>query len=331
MSLSVSIIIPVYNVAPYIEDCLQSVMQQTYQGNMECLIVDDCGTDDSMVIAEKMIDEYVGPIQFKILHHESNRGLSAARNKGTLQATGEYIYYLDSDDEITDDCISKLIKQVEANPSIEMVQGNSETIPRSPHYPRKITLFHAASNEAVRDCYYQYEQTPCTAWNKLIRRDFLIKHQLWFKAGILYEDLLWSFYLTKHLTNVCFEFEVTYYHHVRPGSIMTGTEKATAGTHFLKVYHEIQTNLSLGYENNEFDYYANRFCYIYLRYIRFIPEFRDEYRLYWTKAREYHNIGACIRLAISKFLGEFYGGWLVWALMKRIARPSLLLYDIRRI
>lgn len=63
--MDVSIIIPVYNVAPYIEDCLNSVMRQTYQGSMECLIIDDCGTDNSIAIAEQMIASYNGPIQFR--------------------------------------------------------------------------------------------------------------------------------------------------------------------------------------------------------------------------------------------------------------------------
>ena len=128
-ALKVSIIIPVYNVAPYIGDCLQSVMRQTYAGSMECLLVDDCGEDDSMAIVERMIAEYNanlnanlnegGGIQFRILHHERNRGLSAARNTGTFAAVGEYLYYLDSDDEITDDCIEKLMQRVMENPDIE--------------------------------------------------------------------------------------------------------------------------------------------------------------------------------------------------------------------
>ena len=67
--MKLSIIIPVYQVAPYIEDCLRSVMRQTYQGAMECLIVDDCGTDDSIAIAERVIASYDGPIVFQILHH----------------------------------------------------------------------------------------------------------------------------------------------------------------------------------------------------------------------------------------------------------------------
>lgn len=54
----VSIIIPVYNVAPYIEGCLKSVMRQTVAGPMECLLVDDCGSDESISIAERMIAEY---------------------------------------------------------------------------------------------------------------------------------------------------------------------------------------------------------------------------------------------------------------------------------
>lgn len=99
--MKLSIVIPVFNVAPYIADCLRSVMRQTYTGSMECLIVDDCGTDDSIAIAKQMIADYKGPIRFQILHHEWNRGLSAARNTGTEAATGEYLYYLDSDDEIT--------------------------------------------------------------------------------------------------------------------------------------------------------------------------------------------------------------------------------------
>ncbi len=85
--VKVSIIIPVYNVAPYIGECLQSVMQQSYKGDVECILVDDCGLDESIVIAEQMIKEYNenegrrtkddnvrGRIRFRILHHERNRG-----------------------------------------------------------------------------------------------------------------------------------------------------------------------------------------------------------------------------------------------------------------
>ena len=66
----VSIVIPVYNVAFYIEECVQSVIIQTYSGAMECIIVDDCGTDDSINIAKRAITAYNGPICFKIIHRK---------------------------------------------------------------------------------------------------------------------------------------------------------------------------------------------------------------------------------------------------------------------
>ena len=67
--MQVSIIIPVYNVETYIEKCLQSVADQTFNGEMECLIIDDCGQDNSASIAEQFISNYGGDIHFQIFHH----------------------------------------------------------------------------------------------------------------------------------------------------------------------------------------------------------------------------------------------------------------------
>ncbi len=170
--MDVSIIIPVYNVAPYIEDCLWCVMCQTYIGPIECLIVDDCGTDESILIAERMIEKYEGPILFKILHHGHNRGLSAARNTGMEKAVGEYIFFIDSDDVITADCLEKMMAVVQDNPEVELVQGTSLRISGENHiyWPEKIKLTHAYTNEAVRRCRYMGKQLNDPAWNKLIKR-----------------------------------------------------------------------------------------------------------------------------------------------------------------
>ena len=93
----VTIVIPVYQVSEYVERCVCSVMAQSYP-YLECIIVDDATQDDSIVKCEQLIAAYKGPIRFRILHHGQNRGLSAARNTGTKVATGDYLYYLDSDD-----------------------------------------------------------------------------------------------------------------------------------------------------------------------------------------------------------------------------------------
>ncbi len=119
----ISIVIPVYNVEPYIADCLKSVMRQTYQGPMECIVVNDACTDKSMTIAKELIAGYEGPIVFKVLRHEKNRGLSAARNMGTVAATGDYLFYVDSDDYLSDDCLEVLARPLHEKP-YDMVVGN---------------------------------------------------------------------------------------------------------------------------------------------------------------------------------------------------------------
>ena len=81
-AITISVVMPVYNVAPYVERCLLSVMQQTRPAE-ECLIIDDASTDNSIALCERLIANYDGPTRFTILHHDHNRGLSAARNTGT--------------------------------------------------------------------------------------------------------------------------------------------------------------------------------------------------------------------------------------------------------
>lgn len=83
--MKVSIIIPTYNVENYIEDCLRSVMSQTFT-DYECIVVDDFCKDNSIKVAEKVIADYHGEAIFKIIRHESNRGASAARNTGIKAA-----------------------------------------------------------------------------------------------------------------------------------------------------------------------------------------------------------------------------------------------------
>lgn len=116
---AISILIPVYKVEKYIARCLHSVMAQTYTGDMECIIVDDCGTDNSIAIAEQLIADYNGSIAFKILHHEHNRGLAAARNTAVNAAKGEFIIHLDSDDWVEPNMVEELVKkQIETNADI---------------------------------------------------------------------------------------------------------------------------------------------------------------------------------------------------------------------
>ena len=87
--MKVSIIVPIYNVEKYVVNCIQSVMNQTYTGCIECILVDDYSPDDSIKLIENELKRYDGNVVFKILHHERNRGLSGARNTGIKASTGD--------------------------------------------------------------------------------------------------------------------------------------------------------------------------------------------------------------------------------------------------
>ena len=270
---------PVYNVAPYVERCLLSVMQQTRPAE-ECLIIDDASTDNSVALCERLIANYDGPTRFTILHHDHNRGLSAARNTGTDAATGTYIYYVDSDDEMTTDCLEKLAAPVEQDDSIEMVMGdyNLDTSAmkdwrhqlRRKHgtpQPRFMqdTPLELKSNEEIRNWFYKGKiARPICVWNKLLKLSFIKENQLYNKEGRLYEDTLWTYNLMRCLNHVAFVHEVTYIYYRRPGSICTGTEYDEQLRHRGYNYREIAENIVPCERLEETMRWHKSFCFFYI-------------------------------------------------------------------
>ena len=103
--MKLSIIIPVYNVEKYLESCILSVLKQSEINDTEIILVDDCGKDDSINIAKRIVKEYSVNYNIKIVFHTHNQGLSAARNTGVKNATGDYVFFLDSDDELPENTI----------------------------------------------------------------------------------------------------------------------------------------------------------------------------------------------------------------------------------
>lgn len=234
----ISIIIPVYNVEPYITDCLQSVMRQTYQGPLECILVDDCGVDKSMAIAEKLIAGYDGPIEFKILHHERNRGLSAARNTGMGAATGEYVYFLDSDDWISDDCIEKLIKPLQKE-RFDIVVGDYEMVGQLPYF-LELSYPEGAYYEKGISKTFCNRGVYVMAWNKLYRKDFLVKNQLLFEEGKVHEDDILVFELSCIEKSFYVVKSVTYYYRIRENSIVTSDDSMKKIVGYLGVFQSVR-------------------------------------------------------------------------------------------
>ncbi len=218
--MKVSIIIPIYNVSKYIIRCLDSVTSQTFR-NIECILVDDCGTDNSVVIAENYIKEYHGPVLFRIIHHKYNRGLSAARNTGIDAAQGDYIFFLDSDDTIVKDCIETLYSLFEKYPDIEFAQGNvlGEDGNISPYGFKHYIPEHTDDKELIFRI--MLSQITTTAWNRLILRSFVLEHKLYFPEGYFTEDMYWGYFIAKYAHSVSFTPKGLYVYYINEGSMMT--------------------------------------------------------------------------------------------------------------
>lgn len=218
----VSVIVPVYNVEAYIEECLTSVANQTAGGDIECIIVDDKGTDRSINIAEQFIESNKGntKVDFKIIYRESNGGLSAARNTGIIAATGEYLYFLDSDDTIVPQCIERLLDLadkyggVDLLPALYLRENNDMQQFGKHSFPE-----FSDDRELIKRSLLDYDKIPVTAANRLVRRELILENKLFFKEGIIHEDNYWTFFLAKYVQRMAFCAEKLYYYRITPGSI----------------------------------------------------------------------------------------------------------------
>jgi len=212
----VSIIIPVYKVEPYILRCVESVLNQTYR-HLEVILVDDCSPDQSMELVINHIQnlEKTKGVAFKLCKHDVNQGLSAARNTGMKVASGDYVYFLDSDDEIVPTCIELLVKGSEHG-SYDVINGDFETVGSSP-IPGFVHNQMSLTNKQDIVRAFVNREIYVTAWNKLVRREVLTG---WgFKEGIIHEDELWSFTLVNRVMSYKNIQEKTYIYYRNSNSI----------------------------------------------------------------------------------------------------------------
>ena len=219
MSL-ISIVLPVYNVEPYIERCLQSVAAQFMTEGIECILVDDCGTDRSIEVAGAFISGYQGKICFRLLHHEHNRGLSAARNTGIRASQGKYVYFLDSDDTITADCMEGFLNIIKEHPDVDLIQGLiGQDSPYMNQFTTKEFPSYTDDCKYIKKALLDYNELPVCAANKMVRRQLIIDHDLFFKEGIIHEDNYWSYFLAKYVCSLAIYPKKCYLYTENPISI----------------------------------------------------------------------------------------------------------------
>jgi hypothetical protein len=178
-----SVVIPMYNTAPYLEECLESVLAQTCEG-LELVLVDDGSSDDSYDLAVRLLQGRADGVVLQT----PNRGLGAARNIGVHHATGEYLTFLDSDDTLPPDAYQLMLSTIEETGSdfvagsVLQQTGEDVLVPgwiAAVHRQRRLHITVEDFPEVARDI---------LATNKVFRRTFWDRAGLSFPQGLRYED-----------------------------------------------------------------------------------------------------------------------------------------------
>ena len=180
--MKISIIVPVYNVEKYLKRCIDSVISQSYK-DIEIILVDDGSTDGSPSIC----DSYENSYDNIITVHKGNGGLSDARNTGLFKASGEYVLFIDSDDEIKRETCDNFINTIEKVGDADIIIGQLENEDGS-NYCNE----YSANCNMIYDgmCFYKkfYAYISPCAVASLYNRNFLITNKLFFSYGRLHED-----------------------------------------------------------------------------------------------------------------------------------------------
>jgi glycosyltransferase involved in cell wall biosynthesis len=217
--MKASIVIPVYNAALYLDRCLASVMAQTHP-DLECILVDDGSTDGSPELAAKKIAAYAGSAQFKVIRHECNRGQSAARNTGIRAATGDYVYFMDSDDEIWPDTVARFVAGVREGEA-DFAVGEFQIEGAG---PAMLSLRLEAGMVRGRDAIltsFLRGDWHTLAGNRFVRRQWIADHHLYFAEGLVHEDELWTLMLACKAQAMGVVKGPTYLYRIHGNSTMT--------------------------------------------------------------------------------------------------------------
>lgn len=236
----ISIIVPIYNVEKYLEDCLISIINQTYI-NLEIILIDDGSTDN----CGKICDEYSQKDKRIIVKHKKNGGVSSARNAGLEIAKGKYIGFVDPDDWITADMYEVLynnIKKYNANISVcrHKIQTGRDVNNKIENKDSEDIIF-LNSQQSMRYMLSYQDGYACGPCNKLYRREILKKFNDKYSIG---EDLLVNFEIYYNKNNVTvFDNNVKYFYYLREDSACNLDKLKRSNLMILKIWDKILIDL----------------------------------------------------------------------------------------
>lgn len=246
----VSIIVPIYNVEMYIEKCLETLVNQTLK-DIEIILVNDGSKDSSAEIAKKYLEKYPEKI---IYLEKENGGLSDSRNYGLPHAKGEYIAFLDSDDYVEENMYEEMYELAKKEDS-DMVQCNFYW-----EYPdknkKKIGELKQYSNKKE-----MLVKTRVEAWNKLIKREILVKNpEIRFPKGLRYEDVEFTYKLIPYVEKISI-LNKPFIHYIQRGNSISNTQNERT-----KEIFDVLDNVIKYYkEKNLYEEYKEQLEYVYVK------------------------------------------------------------------
>lgn len=212
----ISIIIPVYNVEKYIEKCLESVINQTYN-NIEIILIDDGSLDDS----GKICDEYAKKDKRIVVIHKNNEGVSVARNVGIKKSKGKYVAFIDSDDYVEENYVEKLYITIDekdmAIVGAKRINEKGKIIEKS-----SVIVQEYSQNEAIQQLLLEKIYGP-ELWGKLFKTEILKKLEFR-KDMTVGEDFDLLYRYLQYIQRVKIDTTETLYNYIlRNGSIMNSS------------------------------------------------------------------------------------------------------------
>jgi len=252
MGLILSIIVPVYNVRPYLEKCVQSLLDQDLDaGDYEVILVDDGSTDGGGDICNRIQKENAN---IRVIH-QVNQGLSVARNTGLSAATGKYIQFVDSDDWIESRVLRGLVRKMEDD-SLDVLRfgcrrvsesGEIHETGHSVRLPEGSDRVQTGSSYLLHHLWF-----TCYACQFLLRRVFLVENQLFFKPGILFEDTQWTPRMLETAKRVCGVDTMVYNYFERNGSITRGKVRNRVAAQF-NLIEDLKGQMSEAYDKRWYE------------------------------------------------------------------------------
>jgi len=221
--VELSIIIPVYNVEQYLQECLDSALN-IKKISKEIIIIDDGSTDDSSKIINEYENSYPSEL---IVKTQKNKGLSAARNVGLQLASGSYVMFLDSDDTLDHNAVEKLYHYARSN-NLDLLQGIAtkfgDVVSTQLPIPKEVITLKECKGTSLLNTYCDFSSIKNTdfrpeVWLMILKRELFVINKLVFTEGMIYEDELMTltFLLTaKNAKSVDVPF---YNYRIRQGSI----------------------------------------------------------------------------------------------------------------